>query len=636
MGNASRNSIHFIVLLIALAVVAFAQQTAPPASGTATNAQATATQAPATTQIQPPQAQPEGKPGTAAILKVKTRLVIVDVVALDHKGFPVGDLKAEDFTLQEEGTPQKISVFSFQRGGVQQDSQSQEQSAALVPVALPPSRITNMPRFKTNSTLNVLLLDVINVASNNQKYTHEQMLKFLEKLPAGQPFAVYALGSKLRMLQDFTSDPTLLKEAVKKAKDNALGVRAETSNAADLPPGLLEQMPDSMLQTMLRFGQDLAIHQMDERVSLTLEQLGSLARNLAGYPGRKNLIWLSEAFPAYLVPSNTTIGGGAVSLTMQPIIKSYQTQIDHAADLLSNAQVAVYPVDAGTLTNRDAYSSLGNTDSSGNYLGRSARGATRQGMGSAQGSEISRASENSIDSHATMNSVADQTGGKAFYNTNNLEKAVRESMEDGSTYYTLGYYPENKNWDGRFRKIAVKASRSGVKLHYRQGFFAVEPKNYAKQDPKVLAVDIGSALDINNPISTALPFQAVVMPPSPENGNKVQINFGIDPHAIGFDLRDDGLEHAAVDCGVRVYSKIGEPIRVQGNTFNAALTSEQYQKVMKMIFPCNQTLELAPGEYVLRLAVRDNTTGLFGTANGKATVPAVAASQETKPEEKKP
>jgi len=298
--------------------------------------------------------------------------------------------------------------------------------------------------------------------------------------------------------------------------------------------------------------------------------------------------------------------------------------------------VAVYPVDAGTLANRDAYSSLSNSDGNGNYLGNSARGGTRQGRGSAQASEISRASEASIASHATMSSVADQTGGKAFYNTNNIDKAIRDSMDDGSTYYTLGYYPENKNWDGRFRKIAVKINRPGIKLHYRQGFFAIEPTDPAKQDPKILAIDIGSALDINNPIATALPFQAVIIPPSPQNGNKVQINFGIDPHAIGFELKADGLQHASVDCGVRAYSKSGDALRTQGNTFDAALAPEQYQKVMRMIFPCNQTLELPPGEYFLRLAVRDKNNGLIGTANGSTTVPAVAAGKEEKPEEKKP
>ena len=73
-------------------------------------------------------------------------------------------------------------------------------------------------------------------------------------------------------------------------------------------------------------------------------------------------------------------------------------------------------------------------------------------------------------------------------------------------------------------------------------------------------------------------------------------------------------------------------MKLQGNTFNAALTQDQYQKVMKAIFPCNQTLDLPPGEYLLRLAVRDVNNGLIGTANGSASVPAEAA----KPEEKKP
>jgi VWFA-related protein len=618
-----RNTISLAGLLLAIAAVPLAQQTPPPASQPAPAA-AAAPQAPA-------QPQPESQ-GTATVLKVKTRLVIVDVIALDHKGSPVTDLDAKDFTLMEEGKPQTIRSFSFQ-----QPSHSPGEPAALVPITLSANRITNMPRFKTDSALNVLLIDGINVSNVNQKYTREEMLKFLAKLPAGQPLAVYALGSKLRMLQDFTVDPSLLKAAVKKAKDNALGVRSENSNAADFPPGLIEQMPDGMLQQVLRFGQDQSINQMDERVRLTLEELGALARNLAGYPGRKNLIWLSEAFPDYIVPEHTDIGKATTIATeQQGVIHSYQTQIDHTADLLSNAQVAVYPVDAGTLANRDAYSSLSNSDGNGNYLGRSARGGTRQGRGSAQASEISRASEVSIASHATMTSVAEQTGGKAFYNTNNIDKAIRESMDDGSTYYTLGYYPENKNWDGRFRKIAVKINRPGVKLHYRQGFFAIEPTDPAKQDSKILAIDIGSALDINNPISTALPFQAVVIPPSPQNGNKVQINFGVDPHAIGFELKADGLQHASVDCGVRAYTKSGTALRTQGNTFDAALAPEQYQKVMRMIFPCNQTLELPPGEYLLRLAVRDKNNGLIGTANGSTTVPAVAAGKEEKPEEKKP
>jgi VWFA-related protein len=626
MRNSLRNTVPLLVLVLAFAAIALAQQSAPPPTGGATATPANAAPTPSQPQSEPVE-------GTAAVLKVKTRLVVVDVIALDRKGVPVADLKADDFTLQEENKPQKIRVFNFQQG-------PQGQPAVLAPAALPANRITNMPRFKTNSALNVLLLDGINVTNANQKYAREEMLRFLEKLPAGQPLAVYAMGTRLRMLQDFTVDPTLLKEAVKKAKSTSLAVRSESSNAIDLPPATLDAMPLAMLQQVLRFGQEQAINQMDERVRLTIEQLGTLARNLSGYPGRKNLIWVSEAFPAYLFPNDpdpTGRSSNAAVATQLPIVKNYQGEINHASDLLANAQVAVYPIDVAAVGNRDVYSSLSNTDSNGNYLGNSARGAIRNGLGgSAQASEVSNATETAMNSHSTMNSVAEQTGGKAFYNTNDLNRAIRDSMEDGSTYYTLGYYPENKEWDGRFRRISLKVSRPGVKLHYRQGFYAVEPKEYAKQDPKILAIDLGSALDINNPISTALPFQAIVLPPSAQNGNKVQINYGVDPHSIGFELKEDGLQHASVDCGVRAYSKTGESIKIQGNTFNAALAPEQYQRVMKAIFPCNQSLELPPGEYLLRLAVRDTNNGLIGTANGSATIPAAGASPQANPEGKKP
>jgi VWFA-related protein len=628
MGSSARNKIPLLLLILAFAAITLAQQATPSPVGDATGT------APANAAPTPASSQSENVEGTAAVLKVKTRLVVVDVIALDHKGNPITDLKADDFTLQEENKPQKIRIFNFQQG-------PQGQPAVMTPVTLSANRITNMPRFKTSSALNVLLLDGINVSNANQKYAREQMLKFLEKLPPGQPLAVYAMGTKLRMLQDFTVDPMLLRDAVKKAKFNASGVRSESSNAADIPPGTLAEMEPAMLMQVLRFGQEQAINQMDERVRLTIEQLSALARNLSGYPGRKNLVWLSEAFPAYLFPNDpdpTGRNSSAASASQLPIVKNYQGQIDHAADLLANAQVAVYPVDAGAVGNHDSYSSINtNTDSNGNYLGNGARGAVRNGLGgSTQASEISNSTETAMNSHSTMDSVAEQTGGKAFYNTNDLNKAIRDSMEDGSTYYTLGYYPENKDWDGRFRRISVKINRPGIKLHYRQGFYAVEPKNYAKQDPKILAVDMGSALDISNPVSTGLPFQAVVIPPSAQNGNKVNINFGVDPHAVGFQLKDDGLQHAAVDCGVRVYSKTGESLKLQGNTFNAALAPEQYQKVMKAIFPCNQSLELPPGEYLLRLAVRDTNNGLIGTANGSATVPAGAASPQANPEEKKP
>lgn len=347
---------------------------------------------------------------------------------------------------------------------------------------------------------------------------------------------------------------------------------------------------------------------------MTLAALNSLARTLAGYPGRKNLIWMSSAFPEQLL----SVGLGMRS---QSSFRNYSEEVERTANALSNARVAVYPVDASALVNYGVNSSLSNTDANGNDTGPVAMLSERT-------------TEDQSARHATMNSIAQETGGKAFYGTNDLESAIRNGMEDGATYYTLGYYPENKNWDGKFRRIVVKTNRPAVKLRFRQGYFASDPKGYAKTDAKKQAMDMGQALSMDYPISTALLFRAQVIPPSEKTQNKVLIYYGVDAHAMGFELQDDGLQHASLDCAVRPFTSKGNPLQPQAQTFNAGLKPEDFQTVMQRFFPCSQSLDLAAGEYVLRLAVRDNATGLIGTASAKVTVP--PAPGAAKPEEKKP
>ena len=122
--------------------------------------------------------------------------------------------------------------------------------------------------------------------------------------------------------------------------------------------------------------------------------------------------------------------------------------------------------------------------------------------------------------HGTMRDMADRTGGMAFYNTNGLDGAIRKSIEDGSTYYTLAYYPEDKNWNGKFRKIQVKVNRSGVKLRHRMGYYAVDPRLFADQNQKQQESAFGLALNLDSPISTGLPFNALVIPPVGERPRK--------------------------------------------------------------------------------------------------------------------
>src|SRR5215467_9224310 len=135
-------------------------------------------QAPA--QAAQPGNAPPSSQQPAAVVRVTTRLVLVDVVALDKKGSPLTDLKAEDFSLQEEGSDQKIRVFSFQQPSATENTPA--------PVKLPASMVTNLPTYKADRALSVILLDALNTDVVSQKYMRQEMVKLLEKLPAGSPW----------------------------------------------------------------------------------------------------------------------------------------------------------------------------------------------------------------------------------------------------------------------------------------------------------------------------------------------------------------------------------------------------------------------------------------------------------------
>ncbi|MBZ5533929.1 MAG: VWA domain-containing protein [Acidobacteriia bacterium] len=576
---------------------------------------------------------------SSTVLRVTTRLVVVDVVAADKKGAPITDLKAEDFTVQEDGRDQHVRVFAFHHPNEEPAAPETAQAAA----PLPANYVTNVPKRAKGGALNILLLDILNTRSTNQTLLREQMLKFLEKMPAGQPIAVYALSSKLILLQDFTTDPTLLKAALKKTKDHAAPLQENLpgGKAASYTNPVAAAMVDlgmgGMLQRIRVFEESSTSSQTDMRLALTVAAMKALARTLAGYPGRKNLIWLSESFPASVF--SELVNSDIAQITSSGD-RNYNAEIERMANMLSEAQVAVYPVDARTLVNSDPSSQLRKEDSSGQDLGREARRENTHGdlhRGVDVTSDLSAQSTESLSAHTSMNTIADQTGGRAFYNTNNLEGAIRQSVEDGSTYYTLGYYPDNKDWNGKFRRISVKVNRPGIKLHHRLGYFSLEPQSYAKLDPKQQSADFAQALSLDSPVATGLSFRASVDPPSEKSSNKVVINYMIDPHTLSFELKEDGLQYGSVDCAVQVFSAKGEPVVIRGNNTAAKLKAEDFKQIMGRFFPCRQMLDLQPGDYLLRLGVRDGRTGLIGTANALVTVaPPAVATGGVAGEEKKP
>lgn len=520
------------------------------------------------------------------VLKTNTRLVVVDVVATDAKGTPVSDLQSIDFTVLENGRPQKITNFSFQH--------PEEITGTAAP--MPPNVFTNVPA-KKSSSLNIILLDEMNGEFTSRAHALDELSKYLDSMPTIQPTAVYLLETRLRLLHDFTRDPKVLKGVLS-------GFRPQVATHVD-----------DVYSAASAFTQKGSLQAGDVNIQATLRALNGLAQSLAGYPGRKNLIWLSEAFPVNLFPDifpspSSTIstrgpnsgssksGGGGVGMgaalqessPVSPVAMAqngassysdYLGEVQKLADALMAAQVAVYPIDAA-------------------------------GVG-----RISR-----LDAWTTMRTMAERTGGKTFANQNDLNSSIRSSMDDGSTYYTLAYYPDDKNWDGKFRQIEVKTNHPGVNLRYRLGYYALDPRleSKDKEDSKKLAADFSHALAVDTPSSTAVLFHATVAPPA-GNGQKLQVNFAIDPRTLSYTEKEGGAQQASLGCAVAAYTEKGSMVRNEINNVIGTVKAEEFPKLLRSNFPCQCTIELKPGKYELRLGVVDKNSKQMGTTTASVIVP---------------
>lgn len=537
---------------------------------------------------------------SGTVLQVHTRLVVMDVVALDEHGHAVTDLKAKDFSVLEDGKPQTVRAFGFEHPFTPDPKEQ-------VP-ALPPNVFTNMPLFHTNSALNVILLDVLNTSLTDQSYARSKVLHYLDNMPPNEPTAIYVMGNRLRMVHDFTTDHAALKEAMEKTS-------IESSLLSETP---IDDLPAQGSAGGVDTG--AAAREMDQlrrrvRIDSSLYALQTIAHALAGYEGRKNLIWVSAAFPLTINP-NTELDDDAGSPFDEMENNGQKTA--KTAQILTDSQVSIYPVDPRGLATFSTFSAAnpGPTSRNPNAFANSLMADSRK----------------LTAAHDTMNLLAENTGGKAFYNRNDLDKAIFEGVTDGSTYYLLGYYPENKKWDGKFRKVQIKINREGVKLRYRLGYYAADPQpGEIKPDNKKRDRDLGDALRLGAPMLTSLFFEVGVMAPTAQSQNKVTVNYAVLPHALRIQRGDDGLEHADLECVVQAFNEKGKPAGSTMSTAQAAMKPETYQKVLKTGFPCRNQIELPAGSYQLRFAVRDAHTGLIGTAEGKVTVAeAEAKAPQTK------
>ncbi|PYV57987.1 MAG: hypothetical protein DMG91_05375 [Acidobacteria bacterium] len=548
-------------------------------------------------------AQSESGASTPTI-RINTHLVLVDVVATDKHGKAITDLKASDFTLQEKGKSEKIAIFN--------PPGSQDKGAAR---GLGPGIYSNRPEYvTTEGPLAVLLLDTVNTSFRDSAYARRQMLQFVRnQYKPGQRMAIFTLSNGLAVLQDFTTDPQLLYNALvqylpkeQEGKAAAAPAVANVANA-DSGRGNSNSMADSFNQRIQAFQNAQVAYQEDRRIEITLAAMRSLARILAGVPGRKSVLWVTAGFPFSLIPEDRTISdtelaeslptisqlslgtrdsGSVASITRQ----GHAGEIRLAAAQLASAQIAIYPVDARGLVSGMEETML---DPKSRNLDAMTQGAQAR---------IS----NVTSTQETMREMARETGGKAYINQNEVQQGVALALADYPASYTLGYYPDDKKWDGKYRSIKVKTQRDGVELRYRRGYFAIDPSQLKDQKPEQA---IAEALS-DQAANTLVTFLAQV---KPGDKGKLGVDILVDSNSVTAEDVAGGNKKLNLVFYAAIFSADGKMLGNQSMKIDQTFDANTFQQVQQHGILTHMDIDPKPGKNDLRIAVRDNHSASVGT-----------------------
>ncbi len=576
----------------------------------------------------PPAAQTNAQAADSAgmtTLRSSAKLVVVDVVVTDRNHNPIHGLKQSDFTLLESKKPQSLKSFDEHTG------LTDAAAAKFEPLPkMPPGIFTNYQPTPVNSALNIVLLDTLNTPLKDQAYVRLQLLDYLKHAKPGTSVAIFGLTTRLVLLQGFTSDPEILKTAVKQPKNLRASVMLDDAVGGLPQDSVSDQMSANgigsaqVIANLATFESIEQSFQLQMRAQYTLDAMNNLARYLSNLPGRKNLIWFSGSFPLDILPDGEVAAAGGDPFAA---VASMEDEYRETTNLLARSQVAVYPVDARGLMVAP-------------MMDASNSGAKYVRNPSAFGKDNAAFFNKTTGEHATMQRMAQDTGGEAYINTNGLSQAVSKAIDNGSNYYTLTYAPSDTKWNGDYRPIKVTLSQPGYTLAYRHGYYADDPDAPVKKghtETAATAVPTPTALKTammhGSPGATEIIFKVRALPASTETepavapGNEVnpdpkkarapfrrfEVDYAADPRMIKFERTPEGKFHCAIQWAIFVYDPEGQLINISTRDTDASLTQAQYVATLQHGIPFHQEVSApAKGEFYLRIAVNDTIAGRVG------------------------
>ncbi len=505
-------------------------------------------------------------------------LVLVNVTVRDKNGDFVRGLKPEDFTILEDNKLQKVVSFDIENV----DAVATQNVAQTEPLPSPlsaqarslnaaPAAADSANQFKDRRLI-VLFFDlsamepdeIDHAVTSAEHYVNTQMA------PADM-VAIVSLGSSLLVNQDFTSDHDLLNKQIQ-AFGTGSGQGYEEGTT-----GTTEGTPDTG-QPFTADDTEYNIFNTDRR----LEALRSVAEKLSHLQQKKSLIYFSSGMDRTGIEN--------------------QSELRAATNAAVRANLAIYTMDMRGLQALVA--------------GGEAQNASLRGTSAYSGQSMINSLNSNFTTQETLVTLASDTGGRAFLDSNDFSQVFKGVQQDTSTYYLLGYHSSNPARDGRYRRITVKVNVPGVKIDYRRGYYAPADYQHSTKEDKELQLEQELASELP---TTDLPlYLGLAYFRMEPNKFYIPISLVVPGSEIPF-TRSSDRDKATLDVIGAVFDSEHHPVnRIRDTVKLAVDTSSQVQKKNLQY---NTSLSLPPGKYHLKFVVRENQTGRMGSFETDLSVP---------------
>jgi VWFA-related protein len=530
-------------------------------------------------------------------VKLETRLVTLDVIVKDKKGKRVTDLKAEDFSVFEDGVAQKVEFFSPPLDGG--NDASQPKGVAPAPPGVSNSEPTNIIS---------LVLDGATTDPVNFKQVREATLKYIrERITGADTVGVFSIGNDLQLLHPFTRDKAKLIAAVEKgaalpvsnknlergqlaegiaetrAKLDSLGGAdgSKAKSTEEGSAGIEAMIANRVLQQFTLLRSQLSLQQARP----ILAALAAICSSQRGIVGKKTIVLFSQGF---VIPA------------------TLDWQAQSVIDFAHQANVAIYIIDSAGLRTSSPLSTSPVP---------SAPLAGVSGLADVESRIRAVGGENVFDNvrHEGLNReydilyrISGDTGGEFIKGANDLSKGLNRIDQEMRSRYTLAFYSADANFDGGYRKLKVEVRRPDMRVISRSGYYAKPPGEVAflSPDDKKLLSNVTAA-----EANPALPL-FVELCPFRFKGESyvVPLSLEVPPDAVKFNRKGDKQAVQFDVVGV-VREAPGKIVARLGGGFNIPLTAEQYESIHQNNIFFRQDIELLPGAYNVEIVFRDTLSG---------------------------